>query len=436
MGRCSAARDLSDSRSTVRSVLVFAPLFLIAGAACQRANPAYHLDAAAPTPDGGTAETGPDATLGVCTIAADCARLNGDPVCGAWECQAGLCATVCADCTDADHDGFGVGAGCAGPDCDDGDPTVGSRGARSCYSGTPGTDGVGVCRTGVESCTGGVWLGTCSGELTPTGEACNGLDDDCDGIPDDGLGSFTCGVGECQATVPACTDGVVGTCVAGAAASGLDLCDGRDNDCDGQVDEDCPAAISSCVHVAPSGPSSGADGSILFPFRDVQSAVNLAATAGASAKVVCVAGGATCADATTYQVADGATITMANGVSVYGSYESTGWTRCPLDPAAPAPTTTLEMRIDAGLRFPVTVTAPTTLDGFRITRAGGTATVAAVTVSGAKNVTLSTLVINDAPQSARAYGVNLINGATASITHSSITGGAATTESYGVRSVG
>jgi hypothetical protein len=47
---------------------------------------------------------------------------------------------------------------------------------RACYSGRPGSSGVGVCREGVQRCFGGAW-GPCVGETTPGTEVCgNGAD--------------------------------------------------------------------------------------------------------------------------------------------------------------------------------------------------------------------------------------------------------------------
>lgn len=45
----------------------------------------------------------------------------------------------------------------------------------------------GVCRFGVERCTGGAYV--CVGWIGPKAEECNGLDDDCDGDVDEGKGS-------------------------------------------------------------------------------------------------------------------------------------------------------------------------------------------------------------------------------------------------------
>ena len=58
-------------------------------------------------------------------------------------------------------------------------------GASACYTGPGGTEGVGQCSAGTQTCTNGAW-GICTGEVLPTAETCNGLDDDCDGITDEG----------------------------------------------------------------------------------------------------------------------------------------------------------------------------------------------------------------------------------------------------------
>lgn len=57
---------------------------------------------------------------------------------------------------------------------------------RSCYSGPAGTNGVGVCQAGTQTCinNGTAW-GPCIGEVLPSPEVCNGQDDDCNGISDD-----------------------------------------------------------------------------------------------------------------------------------------------------------------------------------------------------------------------------------------------------------
>jgi hypothetical protein len=130
---------------------------------------------------------------------------------------------------------------------------------------------------------------------------------------------------------------------------------------------------------------------------------------------------------------------MTNGVSIYGNYESTTWTRCPLVNASGVPTlsVTIQPRTYQGVIFPATVTTPTTLDGVRVARfANTTMPSAGVTVAGAKQVVISNIVIDDVPAVTAAYGVHLTNGAEALITRSSIMGGAVSGESIAVRSVG
>ncbi|HEX4936851.1 MAG TPA: putative metal-binding motif-containing protein, partial [Gemmatimonadaceae bacterium] len=41
---------------------------------------------------------------------------------------------------------------------------------RACYTGPAGTSGVGICRPGTQTCTGGAWPAACSGEVTPATE--------------------------------------------------------------------------------------------------------------------------------------------------------------------------------------------------------------------------------------------------------------------------
>ncbi|MBK03564.1 MAG: hypothetical protein CL920_17625 [Deltaproteobacteria bacterium] len=60
---------------------------------------------------------------------------------------------------------------------------AGSR--RLCYTGPPETRNVGACRSGKQTCkSDGTWT-TCLGELKPKDEVCNGKDDNCDGTVDE-----------------------------------------------------------------------------------------------------------------------------------------------------------------------------------------------------------------------------------------------------------
>ncbi len=89
--------------------------------------------------------------------------------------------------------------------------------------------GVGSCRRTGSSCD----PSSCS-PGTPFIEICDGEDNDCNGVVDDGLPSSTCGLGECAAIGGSC---LPASCVPGTPSA--ELCDGLDNDCDGVIDNGC-----------------------------------------------------------------------------------------------------------------------------------------------------------------------------------------------------
>ncbi|RLB65976.1 MAG: hypothetical protein DRI90_00640, partial [Deltaproteobacteria bacterium] len=126
---------------------------------------------------------------------------------------------------------------------------------QSCFSGEPALEGIGVCLAGTQTCTlQGTW-GECADEVLPTGEACDGEDNDCDGEIDEGFGIITCGLGACQVTVEACAYGSPVPCLPGDPNPNGETCEGTDDDCDGQVDEGCSCTngnTQSCYTAAPS----------------------------------------------------------------------------------------------------------------------------------------------------------------------------------------
>jgi len=104
---------------------------------------------------------------------------------------------------------------------------------------------IGECSSGVYMCTnGGI---ACVGAIGGFEETCNGLDDDCNGLVDDGIAiTETCYTGdlddllapntECHAGVWVCSQGE--EVCANEQLPTEEICDEKDNDCDGFIDED------------------------------------------------------------------------------------------------------------------------------------------------------------------------------------------------------
>lgn len=130
-------------------------------------------------------------------------------------CEPSSCADadldgLCAGTEDCDDDNAARGLDCDAvppPDCDD-DPTATgcpclAGSATDCFPGAPEHAGVGLCTPGRTRCVAGHW-GLCDGSRAPTGEVCDGADQDCDGESDEGVRS------PCGGCDPACLGGLWG----------------------------------------------------------------------------------------------------------------------------------------------------------------------------------------------------------------------------------
>ncbi|HEX5660385.1 MAG TPA: MopE-related protein, partial [Polyangiales bacterium] len=144
------------------------------------------------------------------------------------------------------------------------------------YAPVPSACGVGACRrSGQINCVSGRPSDTCRAGAPASDNNCNGIDDDCNTQVDEDyvVPTSTCGLGVCQRSgVINCVAGQLqNTCVAGAPNSANDgpPANGLDDDCDGQVDED------ACVDRTPRTYSVGSYANIAVPAGCLTASVRL-----------------------------------------------------------------------------------------------------------------------------------------------------------------
>ncbi len=126
---------------------------------------------------------------------------NAASTCESGSCKIGACDTGYADCDGDAKNGCETSGGCA---C-----TPGAT--QPCYEGPAGTEGVGPCVGGTQTCDAtGSGFGPCAGQVLPSKELCaNSTDDDCNGAVDDikdidGDGWTECD-GDCCETAADCS---------------------------------------------------------------------------------------------------------------------------------------------------------------------------------------------------------------------------------------
>ena len=163
---------------------------------------------------------------------------------------------------DADNDGYvsvedcddmnaAVNPGMPDDNCDGVDNNCNAQSDEG-FASAPTTCGIGPCAaTGQTSCVNHVLTDTCTPGTPAADDAtCDGIDDDCSGQADEDFVATptACGIGACAASGQnVCVNGIVtDNCTPGTPAADDATCDGIDDDCSGQVDEDFVATPTAC----------------------------------------------------------------------------------------------------------------------------------------------------------------------------------------------
>ncbi|MFT3710826.1 MAG: choice-of-anchor D domain-containing protein [Archangium sp.] len=160
---------------------------------------------------------------------------------------------ACSDGIDNDMDGaadFPNDPGCQNAqDTDEYNPAQCVNGAtRMCGNGDAGS----FC-SGMQSCVNGLWS-MCNGAGNPMTETCNNIDDDCNGVVDNNvtracwtLDAGQRGVGNCRDGQETCSQGMFIPNCMGQVGPSTEVCgNGIDENCNGVADEGCAPADAGC----------------------------------------------------------------------------------------------------------------------------------------------------------------------------------------------
>ncbi|MHC4537132.1 MAG: hypothetical protein ACYS6K_24555, partial [Planctomycetota bacterium] len=189
-----------------------------------------------------------------------------------------------------------------------------------------GSSDVGACEYGFETCINGYWSGVCVGEVGPTDEVCDEVDNDCDGEIDNGWkfdGKYTLDT-SCGNCYTDCTEiydkpNAYGTCDSTGTPACVMICDPGYADLNGNPEDGCEFLDSSnVIYVSRFGGTddSSCGLSTSTPCETINYGLTRAIASGRSE----------------VHVASGLyveSITLVPGKSLLGGYNPVGWARNP-----------------------------------------------------------------------------------------------------------
>jgi hypothetical protein len=305
-----------------------------------------------------------------------------------------------------------------------------AAGGKGATAGTPGEGGTGAISgshsvgggansgaAGVDDGAGGAMAGDAGQAGATAGDAGQGGAESEAG--DGGSG------GDFEMGGTGATSGAGSSGTSGGGSAGMG---GGGTTCEGAPGPDC-----ACLKVTLEGDDGAALASAgSLAFGSVQAAIDFAAANPAGTTNVCVAPGSTCGVTATFSYAegDGAGLTLRNGVSVYGNYESSSWTRC-----GDSTTNLAANAAGLGIVFGPEIAEETVLDGFDVS-GNVAAEDAAVVADGAVGAKLANVRVVVPAGGGPSVGVAAVRGAILGLSHVNIAGGSNELSTTGVRAIG